>query len=95
MSEDFDWRAECVDPNAIVEYNGSEMRLRDVPDAEIRAMMGVGHYPGDIRHRKVHLAPNGGIWEYKPDTCVAASILRGMPIGDGEIACYGCGLDGT
>lgn len=90
-----EWPKFCVDPDQIVTFNGVDMKIKDVPDREARADWGMGHYGVHMRGRKIHPEITPGGWKYDPESCLLAGESRGISIGDGEICCPGCGLDGT
>lgn len=75
-----------------VEFNGVEMRIRDVPSAFVRAGLGVGHFPGHCR--QVVEVP-GRTFPHTPETCLV-DMHKGEWLPDGtQLYCTGCGLDGT
>lgn len=94
-----------VDGDELTTFNGQMMKIRDVPDAFVRHMLGFGHSfkPG---RDAVRVKPDGP-WPYEPDVCPRADEQTGVwlnkecePAGpdleDGEyLVCPGCGLDCT
>ncbi|MBD3004742.1 hypothetical protein [Streptomyces sp. 5-10] len=80
-----------VNPDEIVEYNSEQVPIKDLP-RDLRAMMGMGHDPADMKGREQHEGP----WPYKPDACLVAANTRGKWINDDQnLVCPGCGLDFT
>lgn len=76
----------------LVEINGVEMKIRDVPSAFLRAEFGVGHFPG--HNRQVVDVPDR-TFPFTPDTCLV-DLHKGEWINNGTIlVCTGCGLDST
>lgn len=72
-------------------YAGTRMKVRDIPDREVRWLMGFGH---PNRNRRP-LAP--GDWPYLPEECEIADQRGAFEWdADGKILrCTGCGVDGT
>jgi len=79
----------------LVTYNGTRMRVRDVPDRLLRAMWGYGH--AAARGRVGRLIWRPGLWFYTPDTCQLAEAPSATRwVEDGQtLVCIGCGLDCT
>lgn len=81
-----------VNPNDIVEINGVEMMIRDIPDQTTRAFYGYGHFPDELKNRQIH----PGIGLYDSDVCRDADNIKGVWINYGEnLVCQGCGMDFT
>lgn len=73
------------------EFNGQQMMIKDVPDADVRHMLGYGHH--NPYNRRVGV----GDWEFTPETCEAADDNNAVKWVDGgnTLICTGCGLDCT
>lgn len=82
-----------VDPTAILRSDGEEIRIEDLPTAEMRAMMGYGHF--QPFHRPVIERTDGKQWPYTPNMCLLANNPKGVWVDPEHLACPGCGLDGT
>lgn len=82
-----------IDPRATIKYNGVEIRVEDLPTADLRASMGYGHY-GPFR-RPVIERTDGKSWPYTPNMCLLAANTRGVWVDPEHLACPGCGLDMT
>jgi hypothetical protein len=81
-----------IDPDETVTFNGAAMAIRDVPDQFVRAMLGYGHGPHDIKAR----IQWPGVGPYQPAECLRADEIQGIWINDEEtLVCPGCGLDFT
>lgn len=78
----------------IVEINGKLTAIKDIPNANLRATFGVGHFPG--HGREVVSVPNR-VFEFTPETCLTDLYSgRGEWVNDGKnLICRGCGLDCT
>jgi hypothetical protein len=50
----------------LVKVDGAEMRIVDIPDQDVRAMFGYGHFRG--HDREVIVVPDRK-WPFTPDTC--------------------------
>ena len=74
-------------------YNGADMPVSEVPDRMTRALLGYGHFPLDLAHRRVVLVP-GRAWPYTPATCLTDEH-RGEWLDPSTLVCTGCGLDCT
>lgn len=77
----------------ITEFNGVAMKIKDVPDQFIRAMLGFGH----TKSRSLPFVVIPGEWEFTPDVCEVAA-LSGATLWIHEetyLVCAGCGLDCT
>lgn len=88
---------QATDPNSTVVYCGKEMRVADVPDREIRAMLGIGHV-GYGERQVVTSDDNHTItWPYTVENCVyGGDPFANEWINNGRtLVCIGCGLDGT
>lgn len=81
--------------DTIVEVDGQPMRIRDIPDAFLRAMLGCGHFPYDLARRSI-IHVNGRNWPYAPEVCRVANYdSRGEWITPEVLVCPGCGMDFT
>ena len=92
--------------DVIVEYNGQEMKVKDIPHEETRLMMGYGHLY--YRQRSV-ISVQGKTWETTPDVCTYGELNWTWITEDGKpgdthqwpiegiqyLVCPKCGLDGT
>lgn len=79
-----------VNPNEVIEYNGSPMRIKDVPDTATRHFLGLGHF----REDRPTLP---GAWPYSPENCIYTDPCEGNKWVNGgqTLVCTGCGLDVT
>jgi hypothetical protein len=80
--------------NQVVERNGEEIAIKDIPSAFERALHGYGHFPG--HGRQVVDAPEMN-WPHTPVTCPTDEVInRWLFAGTDEVlVCMGCGLDVT
>jgi hypothetical protein len=78
----------------IINYNGEDIPVKDVPDPLTRHMLGYGHH--NPYNRPV-VAVEGRTYPFTPDTCELADEPNHTEwIKDGTILiCIGCGIDGT
>lgn len=78
----------------LFEYNGVEMQVKDIPDAETRHMLGYGHH--NPYNRQV-VFDAGVKYPFTPDTCEVADDNNAVAwIKDQTVLiCNGCGLDCT
>ena len=76
-----------------INYNVVEMSVSDVPDAVTRALLGHGHFPGDIARRTV-VSPPRVMWPHTPETC-QTDDHAGVWLDQTVMVCTGCGLDCT
>lgn len=78
----------------LVNYNGEDIKIKDVPSAFERAMLGYGHNPVYVHEeRKVvpsYLEP----YSFTPDTCNTDEVGTKW-LGEDMLICSGCGLDVT
>jgi hypothetical protein len=77
----------------INDHDDNPMRVADLPDPTERALFGYGHFPYDIKHRKVITVP-GREWPYTPDTC-HTDEHAGEWLNPYVLVCTGCGMDFT
>lgn len=76
--------------DSVTEVNGVDMKVRDIPDRDLRAMMGAGHSNSDLRLRERHPG-----FETSPEDCLSTT-QTGTWINDGQnLVCSTCGLDYT
>jgi hypothetical protein len=79
----------------VVEVDGVEMKIRDVPDPFLRAMWGYGHFAVEIAQRPVITVP-GRTWPYTPETCLTDDYtFKCEWLDEQTMVCPGCGLDCT
>lgn len=74
-----------------IDYDGARMKVRDIPDRDVRVLLGFGHPDRNGRP----LAP--GDWPYPPEECEIADQWDAFK-WDTEskvLRCTGCGVDGT
>ena len=75
----------------MIQYNGIPTRIKDIPDAFLRAQFGYGHSPLDIKTRQVQ----SGDYPCSPQTCLT-EYYGAKWINNGTIlVCLGYGLDCT
>lgn len=86
---------QAIDPDMVISYNNEPMTIREVPDPSIRALLGFGHVPVDIRAREKFSRPDAKPWAYTPESCLIASEITGVWIDADHLCCPGCGLDYT
>ncbi|WP_267716676.1 hypothetical protein [Streptomyces sp. CoH17] len=93
--------AKC-DPDQVIKHEGQNVKIRDLPEQELRALMGYGHHmaTAKLEKREVVAHPSmTGSWAYKPEECLIAGSQKGTWIesfdGTQYLVCPGCGLDGT
>lgn len=82
-----------VDPAATVTYGTEDVKIEDLPSADLRASLGYGHY-GPFS-RPVIERTDGKQWPYTPNMCLLAANYRGVWVDPEHLACPGCGLDIT
>lgn len=85
-----------------IEYNGVTMKVKDIPDASMRVMLGYGH---TSRPKPFVIAVEGRTWETTPDVCTygprdwewvtGAGPDHGYGVVAEYLVCPKCGLDGT
>jgi hypothetical protein len=90
----------------LILHNGEEMKIKDIPDPFIRAMLGYGHL--NPRSRSV-VAVEGRTWPTTPDVCTYGDKNWEWVTAEGQtdppglwpiagiqfLVCPMCGLDGT
>lgn len=76
-----------------IQFDGVDMAIDEVPDAGIRALLGHGHFPRDIRARSVVNVP-GREWPHTPTACLTDEH-KGEWLDAHTLVCTGCGLDCT
>lgn len=81
----------AVDISEIVNVNGQDMPIRDVP-YPLRTMFGYGHHPV---YKSENRQVSPGDWPYTPDTCQRADEGEGIWLNPSRLVCPGCGLDCT
>jgi hypothetical protein len=78
----------AFDPDTLTTWlDGTEVAVSEIPNAEMRAVLGMGHHPRHVAGRKIHL----GTFRYNVDTCredERRTEWRGT-----TLVCTGCGLD--
>lgn len=93
-----------IDPEQLVNYNGQEMKLKNVPDREARFVWGLGHdgvhfsrLKPEARIPPSSMEPPLEKWPYEIEWCpFNAPEDNFVWIQNGQIlVCPGCGLDGT
>lgn len=83
-----------IDADELVEYNGTTMKIRDIPDRVVRGLLGMGHLTG-VKWR-VSVPSELSPYPYSVEDCLRADETRGVWVLDRTILiCQGCGLDCT
>lgn len=75
----------------MINYDGVLMPVHAIPDAVLRASLGVGHFPSDVRAREVY---TGRTFPYSPEVC-PTDVYGAEWINSHLLVCLGCGLDCT
>lgn len=85
---------EAIDPHALVEYNGQQYEIMDLPRSDLREQHGYGHSDYFVYNRERLTRPDGEAWSYTVQTCLVASADdKGVWVSEGHLACCGCGVD--
>lgn len=83
------------DGATMVELDGVPTPISELPDANLRAESGYGHFPYDVERRRV-VEVAGRAWPYTPTTCLVDRYGgRGEWLDESTLFCPGCGLDFT
>lgn len=80
--------------DSLVNYNGKDIKIKNIPNTVDKFMLGYGHNPIYMEEERGVIPSYLEPYRFTPDTC-NTDYVGTTWLGEDTLICTGCGLDVT